>query len=266
LTEEIIVPEVKLILEDGNRSEFSVEPLSPGYGLTLGNALRRVLLSSLTGAAAYAVKIEGATHEFTTLPGLKEDIVRLIINIKQLNFSLTDSEEAVLKLKVKGKSVVTGADIAAPSGCKVLNPDQVIAHLEKNTGLDIEIFVDKGRGHVGIDKRDEKSYPTEMILVDSAYSPIKAVNFEVEDMRVGQATDYNRLLLDIESDGGVTPAEALKQASEILSNQFEVVKGSIQTEQPKKVAAKAKKTKAKAPKKTEPKQAPTKTKITKAKK
>lgn len=244
-TEKIILPEVQIVSTSNNQVNFSIEPLSPGYGVTLGNSLRRVLFSSLEGNAVYAVKIVGVTHEFTTLPGVKEDFIALLLNIKSINVTLESDSEVVLKLDAKGPSVIKAKDIKVPAGCKIANPELEIAHLDRKGKLSMEIYVNQGMGYVPVEKRDEKKYPLEMILVDSTYTPVEKVNFRVEDMRVGQVTDYNRLMLEIATDGTVTPQIALKKASGILSSQFDTVSSLIQEEKPKaSKIAKTSKTKA----------------------
>ncbi|MFC1656856.1 DNA-directed RNA polymerase subunit alpha [Patescibacteria group bacterium] len=262
-TEKIILPEVQVVSKNNNRVNFSIEPLSPGYGITMGNSLRRVLLSSLEGSAVYAVKITGVTHEFTTIPGVREDSISLLLNIKSISVALEGDDEAVLKLDAKGSGTVKAKDIKVPAGCKITNPELEIAHLDRKGKLNMEIFVNRGMGYVPIEKKDEKKYPLEMILVDSTYTPVEKVNFRVEDMRVGQATDYNRVLLDITTNGAITPEVALKKASTILASQFETVSSLVQEEKPK-VAKSTKLAKVKKIKKPAKKQ--TKTKTTKSNK
>ncbi|MFH1749373.1 MAG: DNA-directed RNA polymerase subunit alpha [bacterium] len=248
-TEKIILPEVQVVSTNNNQVDFSIEPLSPGYGVTLGNSLRRVLLSSLEGSAVYAVKIAGTTHEFTTLPGVKEDFIALILNIKSIDVTLESDSEAVIKLNAKGLGVVKAKDLKVPAGCKITNPELEIAHLDRKGKLNMEIHVNRGMGYVPVEKRDEKKYPLEMILVDSTYTPVEKVNFRVEDMRVGQATDYNRLILEIATNGTITSQIALKKASAILSSQFDTISSLMQEEKPK--ASKiAKTTKTKVDKKS----------------
>ena len=241
-TDKIILPEVKIISANKNEATFSLEPLSPGYGLTIGNALRRVLLSSLEGVAVYAVKIEGVTHEFTALPGVKEDLVLLLLNIKALNVALEGDDQVILKLEAKGQGTVKAGDIKTPSGCKITNPELEIAHLDRGAKLSMELYADKGMGYVPVERRDEKEFPLEIILIDSAYTPVKKVNFKVEDMRVGQATNYNRLVLEIVTNDSITPSAALKKASGILAVQFDTMHSGIESEKPK-AAIKPKKAK-----------------------
>ena len=243
-TEQIILPEVNILKKEKNQVTFSIEPLSPGYGVTVGNALRRVLLSSLEGAAIYAVKISGVTHEFTTLPGIKEDLVTLILNVKTLNLAIETDEEVTLQLESKGQGTIKASDIKVPSGCKITNPNLEIAHLEKGGKLSMELFANRGMGYVPNEKRDEKKYPLETILIDSIYTPIEKVNFKVENMRVGQATNYNRLLLDVTTNDTISAEEALKKAAKILSAQFETIDSNIQlasAEKPKKSKKESKK-------------------------
>lgn len=248
-TEKIILPEVKVISEEKNKTSFSIEPLSPGYGVTVGNSLRRVLFSSLEGAAIYAVKINGVTHELTTIPGIKEDVVSLLLNIKSLNVSLEGDNEATLKLEAKGHGVIKATDIKVPSGCKITNPEIEIAHLDRGGKLSMELYANQGMGYIPTEKQDEKKYPLEMILIDSIYTPVQKVNFKVEDMRVGQATNYNRLILKISTNGTITPAKALKKAAGILAAQFETIDSSIPEEKAKEVKKETKKKSKKTQKK-----------------
>ncbi len=250
-TEKIILPEVQIVSIDNDQVNFSIEPLSPGYGVTLGNSFRRVLLSSLEGSAPYAVKIDGVTHEFTTIPGVKEDSISLLLNIKSLSIALDGDNEAVLKLDSKGSGVIKAKDIKVPAGCRITNPELEVANLDRKGKLSMEIYVNRGMGYVPIEKKDDKKYPLEMILIDSTYTPVVKVNFRVEDMRVGQATDYNRLLLEITTNNTITPQMALKKASIILANQFDTINSLIEEEKPKaSKSTKANKSKTKAINKT----------------
>lgn len=249
VTELIIAPEIKEIKNDGRTGIFEIEPLSPGYGLTIGNALRRVLLSSLEGASVYALKIEGYTHEFSTIKGIKEDLISIILNIKCLNITLFGDEKATLKLKAKGPKKVTAADIEVPSGCEIKNKDQEIATLGKGAKLNIEFYVDRGMGYLTSEKKKEQSTgELGLIFIDAIYTPIEKVNFKVENIRVGQATNYNKLYLEVYTNGTTDPAKAIKDSARILCNQFDTVSSLALKEETVKPKIK-KATKAKAEKK-----------------
>ncbi len=192
------------------------EPLERGFGTTLGNALRRVLLSSIEGAAVTAVKVPGALHEFSTIKGVKEDAVDIILNIKKLRFKLYTNGQKMVTVKGNGPKQVTGKDIQCDSSVEVLNPDQVIATLDKGAAFEAEMYIERGKGYVPAELRKEEDLPINMIAVDSIFTPVRRVNFIVEKARVGRATDYDRLIMEIWTDGGVTPEKAISQASAIL--------------------------------------------------
>ena len=192
------------------------EPLERGFGTTLGNALRRVLLSSIEGAAVTAVKIPGALHEFSTIKGVKEDIVDVILNIKKLRFKLYTGGTKVATIKIKGPKIVTGEDIEGDAAFDVLNPEQVIATLDKDFTFEAELYLKKGKGYVPAELNKEEDLPVNMVAIDSIYTPISRVNFTVEKARVGRATDYDRLIMEIWTDGSVTPEKAVSQAASII--------------------------------------------------
>jgi DNA-directed RNA polymerase subunit alpha len=214
---------IKTISEDAKEGVFEVEGLFAGYGLTLGNAMRRTLLSSLPGAAATEIKMKGVPHEFSTLPGLQEDIVELALNFKKLRFRLEVDEPQVLSLKVKGERVVTAGDIALNSEVELANPEEVLGHLTaKDAELDIEIKVERGLGYVPAEARtSEGRLAIGTIALDAIFTPVQHVNFVVEDMRVGDRTDYNRLRIEIGTDGTVSPSAALHKSANILKDHFE---------------------------------------------
>lgn len=212
-------PKVKEI--EKNTVLFTIEECYPGFGTTLGNALRRVLLSSLSGAAITLVKVKGATHEFTTLKGVKEDMVQLILNLKQVRFKLQGTEETTVLLKAKGEKKVKASDIKCTSEIEVVNPEQEIATLtSKSSDLEIEITVKHGIGYVPVEQQDREEKELGSIAIDAIYNPIKRINFSVENMRVGKRTDYDRVLLEVSSDGSISPQEAYQEAVEILMAQF----------------------------------------------
>ena len=198
------------------------EPLERGFGTTLGNALRRVLLSSIEGAAVIAVKIPGALHEFSTIKGVKEDIIDVILNIKRLRFKMYADGSKTAKLKVRGPGEVTGSDIKQDASFEVLTPEQLIATLDKDASFEAEMYIKKGKGYVPADLHKEEGLPIDMIAVDSVFSPIKKVNFIVEQARVGRATDYDRLVMEIWTDGSIRPEKAVSQAASIIIEHFEL--------------------------------------------
>ncbi len=201
--------------------KFIAEPFEKGYGHTVGHSLRRILLSSLEGAAVTAVRIKGAPHEFSSLKGVQEDVITLIQNIKQLRFRLHTPGPETLTLKKKGGEV-KGKNIDATSSVDLLNPDHVIAHLDAGGELDIELEVSRGRGFVTADKLKRDGQPVNTIPVDALFAPVSKVHYEVEYARVGQVTDYDKLILEVWTDGSLSPAEAVSRASEILRSSVHV--------------------------------------------
>jgi DNA-directed RNA polymerase subunit alpha len=210
---EIHLPEIETLKEEGNK------------GMTLGNSLRRVILSSLPGAAVTAVKIDGVAHEFSTIPNVKEDVVQIILNLKQLRIRL-HSEEEYISLSASGAGEVKAKDIKGNSNVEIANPDLHIATLDnKNAKLEMEIRLEQGRGFVPIEKREGEKLGVGMIAIDALYAPIRRVRYNVEPTRVGQMTDLDKLIIEIETDGTVTPKEALEQSAEILVDHFLVISG-----------------------------------------
>lgn len=223
---DIQLPTIKTVKEDGHRATLAIEPLYPGYGMTLGNSLRRVILSSLGGAAVTAVKIDAVAHEFSTIDGVKEDVVEIILNLKKLRFRVFSDEPQFLILTKKGKGVVTAADIKTNADVEIVNPEQHIATIDKDkTSIGMEIKVEKGRGYIPVEAREQEKLEVGMIAVDAIYSPVRRVRYTVENTRVGQVTDLDRLLLEVETDGSITPQDAVTQAAEVLVNHFAVVAG-----------------------------------------
>ena len=215
---------IKTISEDAKKGVFEVEGLYAGYGLTLGNALRRTLLSSLPGAAVTYLKIKNVPHEFSTLPGVKEDLIQLMLNFKKLRFATDSNEPQVLSLKIKGEKEVTGADIELNSEVEILNPEEVLANLTaKDSEFDAEVTVERGLGYSPAEARKSEKLPIGVITLDAFFSPVVSVNYNVEDMRVGDRTDYNRLRLEVETDGTVSASAALHKATSILKDHFEKV-------------------------------------------
>src|SRR3989338_2531294 len=217
----------EIVREDANRAVIEIEGLYPGYGHTIGNSMRRVLLSSLKGAAITSIKIEGAGHEFTTIDGVMEDVVDLTLNIKQLRFRLHEEGPFTISLSVSGEREVTGADFTMPSQVELVSPDIHIATLtSKKARMTLEAVVESGLGYVPVEARSKDKVEVGTIALDAAFSPVRHVNYEVENMRVGDRTDYHRLRLIVETDGSITPREAFTRASEILTDQFGAIKPS----------------------------------------
>ena len=206
----------KYIDEDGNYGKFVVEPLERGYGTTLGNALRRILLSSLPGAAVTSVKIDGVLHEFSTIPGVKEDVTEIILNLKKLAIRLNGDNTKRVIINAVGPKEVTAADIIRDSDIEIFNPDLHIATLEENATLVMEVNLARGRGYVPAEMNKTESTPISVIPVDSIYTPVRKVNFTVENTRVGQVTDYDRLVLEIWTDGSITPEEGVSIGAKIM--------------------------------------------------
>ncbi|HVD10246.1 MAG TPA: DNA-directed RNA polymerase subunit alpha [Gaiellaceae bacterium] len=208
---------------DERNGVFVIEPLDRGFGYTFGNSLRRVLLSSLEGAAVTSVKIEGVAHEFTTLQGVREDVTDIILNLKNLICRLEgDSPEVEVRLEKKGSGAVKASDIAAPADLEILNPDLEIANLSDKGKLDIILTIGRGRGYVPAELNREPEQSIGVIPVDSIFSPVRRVSYEVEAARVGQRTDYDKLRLDVTTDGSLDPRDAIAQAAEILIRQLAI--------------------------------------------
>lgn len=222
LVKEIIVPKsVEMVEEKKTDSEhyakFICEPYEKGYGHTIGNSLRRVLLSSIDGAAIVAVRIDGVTHEYSTIEGIKEDVLEIVMNLKKVRLRMRDVERQTLRLSAKGKKVVKAGDIETTAHVEIINKDLEIATLESGARLEMEIEVARGVGYMTSDKiREYINLPQDFILMDALFSPIKKVNYKVENARVGQETDYDKLILEVWTDGTITPKEALDTAAALL--------------------------------------------------
>jgi|SRR3989338_1432 len=211
----------KVITKDNFKAVIEVEDIYPGYGMTLGNALRRVLLSSLEGAVITMVKIKGVPHEFSTIPSVAEDVMEILLNLKQLRFVLHSSEPQEARLKISGEKTVTAADIECPSQVEVINKSAHIAELtDKGASLDIEMTIEKGFGYVPAEQSKKEKLDVGAIALDAIFTPIRKINYEVEDMRVGDRTDFNRLRVFMETDGTIDPEEAFVKAAKILVEQF----------------------------------------------
>lgn len=223
-------------VSEGNYYKVAIEPLEQGYGHTMGNGLRRVLLSSIAGAAITKVKIAGIDHQFTTLEGMREDIVEFILNLKQIRLSLTDGKETILKLSAKGPGIVTAGDIKTPSTVTIVNPDLVIANLASTkTKLEAEITVKPGVGYVMAESDDSLSFGE--IPVDALFSPITKVAYRIEATRVGRRTDFDKLVMEIWTDGTINAMDALDHASRVLVSHFKQVYEPVVAEEEKVVAA-----------------------------
>ncbi len=234
---EIVKPNIECVETDELETygKFVVEPLERGYGITLGNSLRRILLSSLPGSAALNVKIEGVRHEFSTIPGVVEDVTEIILNIKNVGFKLYTEENKLVSLSVAKKGVVTAGDIVCDSEIEVLNPDQYIATLNGDGALNIEIEVGTATGWCSADKNKQPSMPFGVIPVDSIFSPVKKVNINVENTRVGNVTDYDKLTLEVWTNGALTPKEAISQSAQILTEQLALFVNLTETGEPREV-------------------------------
>jgi DNA-directed RNA polymerase subunit alpha len=216
---------VKVDDHSSNSASFVVEPLHSGYGMTLGNSLRRVLLSSIAGAAVTAFKIEGVTHEFTDVPGIKEDVVDIMLNLKNVRFRVYGGETQSLRITKSGKGTVTAKDIQTNADVEIVNPDQIIATIDDAKGkLVMDLTVEVGRGYRTIEEGAVKK-ASDMVALDAIFSPVLRVRYKVENTRVGQATDLDRLLLTVDTDGSITPQDAFEEAAAILVNQYTALAG-----------------------------------------
>jgi DNA-directed RNA polymerase subunit alpha len=225
-------PALAAVNENSDTSaEFVIEPLHAGYGNTLGNSLRRVLLSSISGGAIVAFRIEGATHEFTTVPGVKEDVVDIMLNLKNVHLKVHTDEPIELRLEKKGAGVITAADIKTSADVEVVNPSQVIATIDdpKKSVL-IDLVVESGRGYRTIEDSSVSRLHSDMIALDAVFSPVLRVRYKVDSTRVGQETNLDKLLLTVETNGTITPREAFEEASAILVNQYTALAGSTTVE------------------------------------
>ena len=224
---DIEKPRIELVekSEDNTYGKIVVEPLERGYGTTLGNSLRRVLLSSLPGAAITSIKIEGVQHEFSTIPGVAEDTTEIIMSIKQLSILMHGDEPKLLRIEAQGEGEVTARDIIADADVEILNPDLHIATLEKDGKLFMELTLEKGRGYVTADRNKKPNQPIGVIAIDSIFTPVQRVNFNVENTRVGQRTDYDKLTMEIWTNGAIKPDEAVSAAAKILIEHFNLFLG-----------------------------------------
>jgi DNA-directed RNA polymerase subunit alpha len=209
--------EIVEISDDNTYGKFTVEPLERGYGITLGNSLRRIMLSSLPGAAVTSVKIDGVLHEFSTIPGVKEDVTEIILNLKGLSIRMHGNESKMIRIEAKGEGVITAGDIIADADVEILNPEMHIATLDEDGAITMEINVSKGRGYVPAENNKTPGMPIGVIPVDSIFTPVTKVNYYVEDTRVGQVTDFDRLIIEVFTDGSIMPDEATSLAAKIMN-------------------------------------------------
>jgi DNA-directed RNA polymerase subunit alpha len=235
MTYEILHPsKPKVIREDGVSGVYEIDGLYPGYGHTLGNSLRRIILSSLPGAAVTKVKIAGVEHEFSALNGVKEDVLTILLSLKKLRIRLNTDEPQTLTLKAKGAKDLSAKDIEVPGQAEILNPELHIATLsDKSAELDIEMVVEKGLGYVSKETIQKDRVEIGSITLDAAFTPIRKANYEVENMRVGERTDFNRLRLSIETDGTIAPREALEKSIILMIEQLKSVVGFVEKDEPK---------------------------------
>ncbi|MGH2689658.1 MAG: DNA-directed RNA polymerase subunit alpha, partial [Actinomycetota bacterium] len=215
-------PRIHLEPVDDTRAQVTIEPLEPGFGYTLGNSLRRTLLSSIPGAAVTTIRIDGIQHEFSEIPGVKEDVTDIILNIKDLVIRSESDEPVTVRIQASGPKEVTGADIMGPAEVTILNPDLLLCTLNKRARLDVEMTVERGRGYVSAERNKPMGAAIGVIPIDSIFSPVRKVTYSVESTRVEQKTDYDRLIVSIETDGSLTPNEALSAAGRTLVELFQL--------------------------------------------
>ena len=236
--------QTKVIEKKDNKGSFEIEALYPGYGVTIGNSLRRVLLSSLEGAAVTQVKIKGVDHEFSGMEGVQEDVITIILQLKKLRFLMHTSEPQTATLKLKGDKQVKGSDFKLPSQVELINKDLPIAQITtKQTELEMEIQIEKGIGYVPAEERKTQKEEIGTISLDAIFTPIRKVSYRVENMRVGERTNFDRLTLEIETDGTMDPQEALRQAASILVEQYSIVMSGLEEQKSPVVKKKANSTK-----------------------
>lgn len=212
-------------------STFTIEPLHTGYGMTLGNSLRRVLLSSIAGAAVTSFRIDGISHEFTTVKGVKEDVVAVMLNLKGLRFRVFSDEPQILKLTKKGKGPIKGKDIQLNADVEIVNPDHLIATIDNDkASLNMELHVETGRGYQALEEQSVTKKASDTVLLDAIYSPVLRVRYRVENTRVGQITNLDKLLITIDTDGSITPRDAFEEAAALLINQYTALAGQTRVE------------------------------------
>jgi DNA-directed RNA polymerase subunit alpha len=210
---------------------FTIEPLQPGYGMTLGNSLRRVLLSSIAGAAVSGFRIDGISHEFTTIKGVKEDVVALMLNLKGIRFKIYSDEPQILRLSKKGKGIVKAKDLQLNADVELVDPNHVICTIDDDkASVNMEIMVETGRGYLALDEQGSNRKVSDMIMLDALFTPVLRVRYKVENTRVGQMTDLDRLVITVDTDGSITPRDAFEEAAAILVNQYTALAGQTRVE------------------------------------
>ncbi len=239
--------QIKVVSREGNKGTFEISPLMAGFGATIANPLRRVLLSSLDGAAITSVKIKGVDHQFSSLDGVLEDVIEIIQNVKKIRFKLIGDGPVKLTLEAKGEGEVKAGDIKLTSDVELINEDQhIVTVTDKKAGFVMELDVEKGVGYVPIEQRQKDKLAIGVIAVDAIFSPVKVVNFKVENTRVGQKIDYNKITMEVETDGSIQPEEAVKKAAEILVDHFKLIAEiAVPEDKPKAKKATIKKTRIK---------------------
>ncbi len=227
LDQKIVLPsKPKIVSEEDNKGVYEIDGFYPGYGFTIGNSLRRIILSSLPGSAITSIKIDGVKHEFSTIEGVREDVLMIMLNIKRLRVKMLTDEPQILILKAKGEKTVTAKDLTVPGQVEVINPDLVLATLtDKNSELNIEMTVERGLGFIARDNVGKDKVDIGTIVLDANFTPIRRVSYEVENMRVGDRTDFNRLRINIETDGSISPKDALLQSINIMIGQLKAITG-----------------------------------------
>jgi len=237
---KIIMPsKPRVVLEEGNKGVFEIDGLYPGYGHTLGNSLRRIILSSLPGASITSIKIDGVSHEFSTMDGIKEDVIVMILNLKKVRFKMLSDEPQIVTLSVKGPKDVTASDIKTSGQVEILNPEHHIVSVTGKVNLNIEMTIEKGLGFIPKEVLQKEKVDVGTINVDAIFTPIRRVSYEVENMRVGDKTNHNRLRISIETDGTLTPREALSKCIEIMINQLKAIIDFKEPEEEIKIEKKA---------------------------
>ena len=215
---------VKVVSREGSKAVFEIAPLMPGYGATIANPLRRILLSSMKGAAVTSIKIKGVEHEFSTIPGVLEDVIEIILNVKKLRFKIHSDGPVKVTVEAKGEKNVTGKDITLTSDTELINEDQHLATLtDKKSVFGMELEIEKGVGYVPVEQQRKEKLPIGVIAIDAIFSPVKIVNFSVDEMRVGQRINYNKVTIEVETDGSIEPEQALKNAAEIITDHFKII-------------------------------------------
>jgi len=231
LDHKIVLPsKPRVISEKDFKGTYEIDGLYPGYGHTLGNSLRRIILSSLEGAAITSVKIDGVSHEFSVIDGVKEDVITIILNLKKVRMKILTDEPQTLQIKTKGPSVITAGDIIVPGQVEILNPELVIANVTGKVTLDIEIKAEKGLGYISKEILEKNRVDIGEITLDASFTPIRRVNYEVENMRIGDRTDFNRVRFFLETDGTITPKEALEKSILIMIGQLKAIVGFVEEE------------------------------------